>query len=281
MCRLFGFKSSIPSQVHRSLLRAENALAVQSEQHPDGWGVAYYIGGIPHLVRNAQSAVDDRLFQQVSGIVSSQVVVAHLRKATVGDINLLNCHPFQYGPWVFAHNGEVANFANIADELRSAIAPRLRRFIMGATDSEVCFYLFLSHLHQRTEITQRGVRFEDTRDALQATVKQIRQIADTPDSPSKLSFMVTNGTLIMACHGGIELTYSTYKKRCGERDTCPAFSVECENPTDGSINHVIFASESLSDEDVWENLEPGSAVGVDHMMQLHHFSVEQPTRASA
>ena len=274
MCRLFGFKSSIPSQVHRSLLRAENALAVQSEKHPDGWGVAYYVGGIPHLVRNAESAVDDRLFQQVSGIVSSQVVVAHLRKATVGDINLLNCHPFQYGPWVFAHNGEVANYEDVKGKLRDCVAPRLRRFIMGGTDSEVCFYLFLTHLHQRTEITQRGVRFEDTKAAIQATVEQVRSIADTPDTPSKLSFMVTNGTLILACHGGIELTYSTYKKKCSERDTCPAFSVECENPTDGSINHVIFASESLSDEDIWEDLEPGQAVGVDHMMQLHHFAVK-------
>jgi glutamine amidotransferase len=107
MCRLFGFKSSISSQVHRSLLRADNALAVQSEDHPDGWGVAYYIENIPHLIKNSKIALEDNLFERVSGIVSSKVVLAHIRKASVGDINMLNCHPFQYGPWTFAHNGEI------------------------------------------------------------------------------------------------------------------------------------------------------------------------------
>ena len=86
---------------------------------------------------------------------------------------------------------------------------------------------------------------------------------------------------VHGCHGGIELTFSTYKKKCSERDTCPAFSVECENPTDGSINHVIFASETLSEEDVWEDLQPGEAIGVDHMMQLHRFEVDIPAGAFA
>ena len=45
MCRLFGFRSVLRSQVHRSLRSADNALAVQSRVHPDGWGVAYYVAG--------------------------------------------------------------------------------------------------------------------------------------------------------------------------------------------------------------------------------------------
>ncbi|MBR58447.1 MAG: class II glutamine amidotransferase [Myxococcales bacterium] len=274
MCRLFGFKSSIASQVHRSLLRAENALAVQSEKHPDGWGVAYYVGGIPHMIRNADTAVDDRLFQRVSGIVASNTVLAHLRKATVGEINLLNCHPFQYGPWVFAHNGEIPRFDEVADELRARIAPRFRRFIMGTTDSEICFYLFLTCLHQRTEITQRSVRFEYAQAALQDTVAQIREVADAKlGEPSLLTFLATNGDMIIGCHGGKELVYSTHKKRCTERDTCPAFSVECENPTDGSINHVIISSEVISDEDIWQTLGPAKGIGVDHRMNVHTFDV--------
>ena len=61
MCRLFGFRSVIPSQVHRSLLSAENALVWQSERHPDGWGVAYFVGGIPHLIKSAETAIQDSL----------------------------------------------------------------------------------------------------------------------------------------------------------------------------------------------------------------------------
>ena len=61
MCRLFGFRSVIQSQVHRSLVQADNALCSLSEQHPDGWGVAYYVDGTPHVMRSACTALSDRV----------------------------------------------------------------------------------------------------------------------------------------------------------------------------------------------------------------------------
>ena len=70
MCRLFGFRSVIPSQVHRSLLDADNALGIQSNEHPDGWGVAYYVEGAPHVARSPVTALGDQLFHRVSGVVS-------------------------------------------------------------------------------------------------------------------------------------------------------------------------------------------------------------------
>ena len=141
MCRLFGFRSVIPSQVHRSLVNADNALAFQSERHPDGWGVAYYVDDAPHVTRSAATAIEDQLFARVSGVVSSQTVLAHIRKATVGATNVLNCHPFQYGRWVFAHNGDIPDFQRCREAVENEIAPRLRRFILGDTDSERVFFL--------------------------------------------------------------------------------------------------------------------------------------------
>lgn len=274
MCRLFGFKSSIPSQVHRSLVRAENALAVQSEAHPDGWGVAYYINNIPHLLRNACSALEDSLFRQVSGIVSSKTVIAHVRKASVGDINVLNCHPFQYGPWVFAHNGEVRSWDRVVNTLADKVAPKYRRFILGGTDSEVCFYLFLTHLHQCTEVTHWALHYQDAISALQSMISDVREVSDDIGDPSLLSFLLTNGSLLLACQGGEDLHYSTYKRKCIERDTCPAFSPECENPPDGGINHVLIASEAISEEDIWVNMKPGEGICIDMQMRMHHFAVD-------
>ena len=68
MCRVFGFKSVISSQVHTSLTESENALAIQSKEHPHGWGVAYYVAGAPHLIKNVDSAVESNLFKRVSVI---------------------------------------------------------------------------------------------------------------------------------------------------------------------------------------------------------------------
>ena len=40
MCRLFGFRSSVESRAHNSLVVAENAVANQANQHSDGWGIS-------------------------------------------------------------------------------------------------------------------------------------------------------------------------------------------------------------------------------------------------
>ena len=135
MCRLFGFRSVLRSGVHRSLRSADNALAVQSRRHPDGWGVAYYVAGSPHVIKSTNEAGSDHLFERVSGLLSSETVVAHVRRATQGGLTMLNCHPFQHGRWVFAHNGDVPAFAELREALMSEIAPAYRAVLLGDTDS--------------------------------------------------------------------------------------------------------------------------------------------------
>ncbi len=277
MCRLFGFRSVIPSQVHRSLVAAENALGFQSSDHPDGWGVAYYMEGTPHVTRSPATALSDQLFQRVSGVVASETVLAHVRKATVGEISVLNCHPFQYGRWVMAHNGEIRNFADSRDKLLAEIAPRLRRFILGDTDSEAIFFLFLTHLAQHGPLANRlGV--DAVVDALRKTVQQVRAICDgdTADTRALLTIIVTDGTTMAAVQGGKELFWSTHKTRCADRDACPSLSPECEAPTrTGFVNHLIFTSEPLQGENVWLEMKENEVVGVDWRMRLHHGAVDR------
>lgn len=268
MCRLFGFRSVIPSQVHRSLVAADNALGKQSERHPDGWGVAYYVDGAPHVTRSAAGALDDALFRRVSGIVSSETVVAHVRKATQGSLTVLNSHPFQYGRWVMAHNGDIPRFPDVKHTLEAAIAPRLKRFILGDTDSERVFFLFLTELSKYGELGGRMGIDEVTR-ALRETVAQVRALADGEGARSLLTLLVTNGQVMAAHQGGKELYFSTWKRRCADRDVCPSLSAVCEAPSvSGSVNHMLIASEPLQGENVWEPLAEGEIIGVDWRMRL-------------
>ena len=271
VCRLFGFRSVIPSQVHRSLLNADNALGVQSNQHPDGWGVAFYVDGSPHLTRAAEFALGDQLFHRLSGVVSSETVLAHVRKATQGQNNVLNCHPFQYGRWVFAHNGDVPNFANVREVLVSEIAPRLRRFVLGDTDSEVLFFIFLSQLARRGPLSRQH-SIEDVADALCEVDQRVREVAESSASKDKrclLTMIVTDGNTMVARQGGKELYWSSYKTRCADRETCPSLSPECEAPSQsGFVNHLILSSEPLSGENVWLELKEGDVIGVDFRMQV-------------
>jgi glutamine amidotransferase len=270
MCRIFGFRSVIPSMVHRSLMEADNALCRQSKRHPDGWGVAYYVDGSPHIVKSAASALTDHLFHRVSGLVSSETVIAHIRKATVGPKTILNSHPFQYGRWVFAHNGTVPRFEEVRPAFHSMIAPKLLRYILGETDSEVLFFMFLTELAKSGSLAEQHDNDAITK-ALATTVSKVREVADSRAGveASALTLMICDGSALVATRNGRQLFYSTYKSRCPERDTCSSFGPECEAPTKtGVVNHFILSSEPLGGENIWIEIPEEHVVGVDVDMKL-------------
>lgn len=271
MCRLLGFRSVLQSQVNRSLSQADNALAVQSRVHPDGWGVAYYVAGAPHIIKSTGSAESDRLFDRVSGIVTSETVLAHVRKATQGSLSTLNCHPFQYGRWVLAHNGDVPYFPLVRDAMVEHISPVLRRFLLGDTDSEVIFHMFLSELSQRTDLHRRGASVEEVAAALRRTVGKVRELADTSEERCLLTLMVTDGEVMVAHQGGKDLCFSTHKRLCPERVSCSYFSGSCERAVEPGqhVNHLIVSSEPLQGENVWTPLREGEIVAVDAFMRFY------------
>lgn len=273
MCRLFGFRSVITSQVHRSLVSADNALMVQSERHPDGWGVAYYVAGYPHVVKSASTAVTDSLFQRVSGVVSSETVVAHLRRATVGKLSLLNSHPFQFGNWVFAHNGQIPDFGRYRRAVMEQVSPVYRRYILGDTDSEVIFYLLISNMARYFDVHRKGAEMAQVVEALEQTVADLHEVTGMNcyegGEEFYLSFLLTNGHMMLAHQGGKELYFSTYKQRCPEREVCPSYGPSCEAASgSGYVNHFIVSSEPLQGENIWLELSPGDVVGVDWRMRL-------------
>lgn len=273
MCRLFGFRSVLSSQVHRSLRSADNALAVQSRAHPDGWGVAYYVAGTPHIIKSTGTAGSDHLFERVSGLLTSETVVAHVRRATQGGLSTLNCHPFQHGRWVLAHNGDIPHFGDLRPELERRISPTFRRYVLGDTDSELVFHLFLSNLAARVDLYRRGVPLDDVVAAVRDTVATVRAIADGPDSRCLLTLLITDGELLVGHQGGRELRFSTWKRRCPERDGCAYFGAPCEAPVEngGHVNHLLVSSEPLLGENEWTALDEGEMVAVDPFMRFRRY----------
>lgn len=270
MCRIFGFRSVIPSQVHRSLVDADNALGRQSVAHPDGWGVAYYVDGAPHVAKSAESALNDHIFRRVSGVVASETVIAHIRKATVGQNNVLNCHPFQHGRWVFVHNGDIPAFDEVRSALIEEVNPSLRRYILGDTDSEVVFFRFLSELSRYTRL-QQEVGVEAVTQALEDTVRSVRALCDgrSGRGPALLTIVASNGSTMVATRRGKELYWSSHKTRCADRDTCPHLAPECEAPSvNGYVNHLLISSEPTGGENVWTELPEEATIGVDWRMRL-------------
>lgn len=277
MCRLFGFRSVLQSKVHKSLISAENAFVLQSEEHPDGWGVCHYVEGVPQLIRSISTAVDDQLFAQVSGVVTSQTVVAHLRKSTQGELSILNTHPFQYGKWIFAHNGNIKNFESIKSKIVDQIDEKFKKFILGKTDSEMIFYFVLTHLSKYISLRDHQTDWNNfvkgIKEAIASLIEIIGPVHPHDDGNSTetfLTFLITDGQIMLGYQGGKRLFYSTHKSKCSDREDCPFLNKTCENPTSsGAVNHLILSSEPLSGENIWNPLDVHQIVGVDHNFNIH------------
>lgn len=138
MCQLLGMNANTPTDVMFSF----TGLAHRADEHKDGFGIAFFEGrGLRHYI-DCQSARSSPVAELVKRYpIRSEVVIAHIRKATQGSVALQNTHPFvrelwgRY--WVCAHNGNLEGFA---PRLHAAFRP------VGDTDSERAFCWLMQEL---------------------------------------------------------------------------------------------------------------------------------------
>ncbi len=117
MCRMLGIVAS--SGIDGSLLREFRALSKTGRlkggsrgEHPDGWGIAYFAENQPNYAgRRPKSAwLDLEEYERACREIDEKrprMIVAHLRKASLGGCSLENTHPFIKDGWCFAHNGTI------------------------------------------------------------------------------------------------------------------------------------------------------------------------------
>lgn len=265
MCRLFGFRSNSPSRVHPSLVTEQNSLRVQSLEHKDGWGIAYYNHSAePDVAHGVGPAHHDPDFDRVSGLVSSHAVLAHIRLKSVGPVHLRNAHPFVFGRWAFAHNGTIRNFRRHRRALEAQIAPEHLARVRGETDSERCFYLVLTRLERALD--GRSPAVIDVARAIAETMRFVSSVTDTPRvRPSTMNFMMTNGEILVASRRGRTLFFSERKRR-DRHATVDA-------PKSGArLEQLVIASEELSGEDHWHELPEDSLIGTGPGLTLWLWS---------
>ena len=171
MCRLFAVRATEPFPVKAAF----HTLSAQSHEHKDGWGLAQYDSGEPMLERDVAAAYASNRFAELSATLRSANLLVHLRLASVGEVVERNSHPFRHDRWTFAHNGTVKKFQSAPGLVEERIAPELRPLIRGETDSERCFYLFLTHLKGGTEAADvtRALRQDPAR--CRTAVRRARQ----------------------------------------------------------------------------------------------------------
>jgi glutamine amidotransferase len=226
-----------------------------TDTHHDGWGIAFFEGaGVRHFVDH-QAAVASPIAELIKRYpIKSLNVIAHIRKATQGQVALENCHPFvrelwgRY--WVFAHNGDLKDFDPVLDGPYRPV---------GNTDSERAFCFLLQQLRER---------FGDRPPALPALRAVIADLVAVIARHGTFNMMLSDGTAMFA-HCSTKLCYIV--RRYPFTAACLAdedLSVDFSQVTTPDDRVAIIVTTPLTTNEQWIDFAPGELkVFVDGLPQ--------------
>src|SRR5580692_562467 len=201
MARLFGLLGNRADLAGRALAFEADALRVRSRGQPLGWGVGFYQGGEVLMRRRPIDDRDEIDLAKLCADVRADVVLGHVRSATVGTLRTENTHPFRYRQWLFAQTGTVYDFEQVRERLVGSVPEFLRSGIRGETDAEVVFHVFLSFLHDAGLLNHESVETSLIREALRSSLAVVDGItAEVGTPPGRFNLMVSNGGAVVAVH---------------------------------------------------------------------------------
>lgn len=196
MCRMLGVVSASSRSFSLLLEEAPRSMAMLSEKHPDGWGIAVGQQGKCWAVhRSLMRAADDNRFHSMSAHIQGDIIIAHVRQKTRGGITIENTHPFASNPSVFTHNGTV----NKLDYLEANISPERRTEILGETDSERLLAFHMTRLDARSFSKTRERTEVDQ--SLRNATREFDQLSDFGTA----SFLLSDGEVLYAHRLGAPL----------------------------------------------------------------------------
>ncbi len=215
MARMFGFIGNRADLGARVLELHANVLNVRAD--PDeslGWGIGFYQSGEVLLRRRP---IDDRReidMAQAAQNVRTDVLIGHVRRATVGGHRTENTHPFRYRSWLFAQTGTIMGFERLRGRLLESLPEFLRRNVRGETDSELFFHLFLSFLHDAGQLNDGPVPSQAVSTALRSSIALVDRLsAEEGYAENHGDILVTNGDQMLAVHRNGGMAYRVLRGR--------------------------------------------------------------------
>jgi predicted glutamine amidotransferase len=254
MARLIGLIGNRADLAARVLASESEALQVSSGHLSGrgagtgaalGWGIGFYQGGEVLMRRRP---IDDHAMvdvAKVAGDVRADVLVGHVRNATVGSLRTENTHPFRYRQWLFAQTGTLPSFEAIRDRLLGSVPEFLRSSIRGESDAEILFYVFLSFLHDAGRLNDGISDPSHVRDALRSCVAVVDGMAaEVGGKPSQINVMVSNGENIFTLHCGAQMGYRLFSgKSDAEMLIGDDLNLRRKTPELDQMHFVLLASD--------------------------------------
>lgn len=257
MCELFAVSSDQPVKLRYALSEFATH-GGDSFANRDGWGIVFTQPRDAFMFKEPAAASASALEQMVaSHAPPSQLVVAHVRRASVGNAALCNTHPFRR-----VINGQTRHFAHNGD--LPALKDRYQKTIaakncIGDTDSELAFLLLLERLAELPPTATQHARFA----AFTDFCSEMRKFGDA-------NFLYTEGqTLYIHAHkrryedngkiGPPRAPGLHIRKLAASENNWRVKGAHLES---AGSNRILIASVPL-DDGPWEDLQEGTTLLID------------------
>jgi glutamine amidotransferase len=245
MCELLGMNCNVPTDICFSF-RGFTLRGGRTGHHTDGFGIAFFEDRGCRVFLDYEPSAASPIAELIRNYpIKSTNVIAHIRKATVGEATLANCHPFQremWGRnWLFAHNGTLENL------------PALRKNFyrpVGATDSEHAFCLILETLRERyPEPPGSG-------DLVRTIIEVTRAIA----GHGIFNYILSDGELMLA-HCATQLHYIVRQAPFSHAHLVDEdLTVDFADLTTPEDRVSVIATQPLTDNETWTAMAPGELI---------------------
>ncbi|WP_443091298.1 class II glutamine amidotransferase [Basfia succiniciproducens] len=245
MCQMLAMNCNTPTDIVFSF-EGFRRRAGMTDSHSDGFGIAFFEGKGVRVFRDDQPGAVSPIADCVKQYhIKSLNVIAHIRKATQGVVNIENTHPFIreiWGEnWVFAHNGNL----NALPDLSSCYCTPI-----GDTDSEAAFCYIAAKLKERfcRKPTENEI------------FNTIKELAAELAQHGTFNFILSNGQWMIA-HCSTNLHYLTRQAPFGVAQRIDDDGIiDFSNYAKDTDKVTIITTFPLTKDEIWAKMEHGGMV---------------------
>lgn len=210
MCELLGISSDTPDD-YKDILRK---FFTHSYDNPHGWGIMFEKNECKTdmdkadnerlIVKEPVSAGDSDILEGILDEMGKQnIVMAHIRYATVGSIKYDNCHPYTASDasgreWTLIHNGTIYSGSIISEFTNGQ---------KGDTDSERIFLYILTEINKAITVNRENLSAECRFNIIDKIICALSQ-------RNKINIMIYDGEFLYA-HKNMKNTLSFKRQKDG------------------------------------------------------------------
>jgi glutamine amidotransferase len=237
-----------------------------------GWGFGWYAPRDVLLGRRPTAAGPPPPLPELVGQAEGEALLVHAGRPHGGAPKDENTQPFRSGRWLFASSGALEGWDEVRPRLAAALPDHLRRAILGETDAEHLFMLFLAELRDEGPLDAPGLEAGAAGKALARAVRRVDALAREAGvtAPSRLDLVATNGRVLAAARRGGPLSYALLEgilpcERHGlARETSDADPLGAAHRT---VRAVVVASHP-TDLGRFIEVPPASVLSVSRALQV-------------